>query len=249
MTDDSLKRYYEADYVSQHQQATGVTDKELRIQAGRARHLVQMLLSEVKEVERHLDIGSSTGSLMLQVRGAYENQTAGVEPAEVYRAYCAARGLTVVPDLESLSAGRFDLITMAHVVEHLPDPVTYLQEIREKWLTHDGTLLVEVPNLYGHRSVEIPHLFCFSSGTLGYTLAQAGYEIVSMERHGSPRSKLIPLYLTAMAKPGGASRAAKPSPRGVRIKRRWGMAWNQIASRVAPGLAWLPLPHLEGEPE
>ena len=247
MTDSALKTYYEAEYVAQHQHATGVTEKELRIQAGRARKLAQRLTLEIATVERHLDIGSSTGSLMLAIKKAYGNETIGIEPAEVYRAYCEARGLMVVPDLESLNEGRFDLITMAHVVEHLLDPVGYLQAVREKWLTADGTLLVEVPNLYGHPSVEIPHLFCFSSGTLSYALERAGFEVTRMARHGSPRSKLIPLYLTAIARPAGNVRARKPSPQVVRFKRRIGMTWNRAASRVAPGWAWLPLPPLEGE--
>ena len=245
MTDDSLRSYYEAEYVTQHQHATGVTEKELRIQAGRARNLTHILTSEILSVERHLDIGSSTGSLMLAVKDAYRNEAIGIEPAEVYRAYCEARGLTVVPDLESLSEGRFDLITMAHVLEHLPGPVDYLREIRENWLTDDGTLLVEVPNLYGHPSVEIPHLFCFSSGTLSYALANAGYEVIRMVRHGSPRSKLIPLYLTAIARPAGHLSIRKSSPKLVRFKRRLGIEWSHFASRAAPGWAWLPLPDLE----
>lgn len=245
MTDNSLRSYYEAEYVTQHQHATGVTEKELRIQAGRAGNLAQLLAAEISKVERHLDIGSSTGSLMLAIKGAYRNEAIGIEPAEVYRAYCEARDLTVVPDLESLSDGRFDLITMAHVLEHLPNPVDYLREIRENWLADGGTLLVEVPNLYGHPSVEIPHLLCFSSGTLSYVLARAGYEVTRMARHGSPRSKLIPLYLTAIAKPAKDVRTRKPGPRLVRLKRSIGMMWNRTASRVAPGLAWLPLPELE----
>ena len=245
MTDNSLRSYYEAEYVTQHQHATGVTEKELRIQAGRARNIAQLLTSEVSSVERHLDIGSSTGSLMLAIRGEYGNEAAGIEPAEIYRAYCEARGLTVVPDLESLNEGRFDLITMAHVLEHLPDPVGYLEDVREKWLTSDGALLVEVPNLYGHPSVENPHLFCFSPGTLNYALARAGYEVTRLVRHGSPRSKLIPLYLTAITRPAVDVRARKPGPRLVRFKRSIGMTWNRAASRVAPGWAWLPLPDLE----
>ena len=245
MTDNSLRSYYEAEYVTQHQHATGVTEKELRIQAGRARNLTQMLTSNISSVERHLDIGSSTGSLMLAIKDEYGNEATGIEPAEVYRAYCEARGLSVVPDFESLSHGRFDLITMAHVLEHLPSPVDYLREIRDNWLTEDGTLLVEVPNLYGHPSVEIPHLFCFSSGTLGYALARSGYEVIRMVRHGTPRSKLIPLYLTAIARPVGNVRVRKPRPGLVRFKRRTGMSWNRTATRVAPAWAWLPLPELE----
>lgn len=244
MTDVALKTYYEAEYVSQHQHASGVTEKELRIQAGRARNLVQILKTRIRSVERHLDIGSSTGSLMLAIQGAYGNETIGIEPAKIYRAYCEARGLTVVPDLDSLNGATFDLITMAHVAEHLPNPVDYLRAIRERWLMPDGTLLVEVPNLFGHTSVEIPHLFCFSTETLRYALERAGYEVMRMERHGSPRSNLIPLYLTAIAKPAVDLEIRKSNPRTVRFRRRIGMWWNRIASRMAPGSAWLPLPEL-----
>lgn len=247
MTNSALKSYYEAGYVAQHQHASGVTEKELRIQAGRARNLVRLLSPRISVVERHLDIGSSTGSLMLAIQGIYANEAIGIEPAQVYRAYCEARGLSVVPDLDALDSTRFDLITMAHVVEHLPDPVDYLRAIRERWLTPEGILLVEVPNLYGHTSVEIPHLFCFSAETLRYALTQAGYGVVQMERHGSPRSKLIPLYLTAIAEPAEHSQVQKSSPRTVRLKRRLGMARSRIVSRVAPGWAWLPLPEMGEE--
>ena len=191
---------------------------------------------------------------MVAVRDSYDCDAVGVEPAEVYRAYCIARGLTVFPDLKALSGmdrPRIDLITLAHVLEHLPDPVGYLRELRETWLAPSSTVLIEVPNLFGHRSVEIPHLFCFSAGTLRYTLARAGYDVVRVTRHGSPRSRLIPLYLTALAKPavgGDLRHSMKSSARMVRIRRRTGMIWHRLATRIAPGWAWLPLPELEVNP-
>ncbi|GMR10739.1 MAG: hypothetical protein BMS9Abin28_1562 [Anaerolineae bacterium] len=248
MTDETLKSYYEAEYVAQHQRAIGVTEKELRIQAGRARNLVRLLLSQMGAVDRQLDIGCSTGSLMTAVIEAYGCAAVGVEPAEIYRSYCLARGLMVVPDLAGLDGDRFDLITMAHVLEHLPDPVRYLCELRERWLTPDGALLIEVPNLFGHQSLELPHLFCFSASTLRYVLERAGYEVVQVERHGSPRSQLIPLYLTAISRPTGSGAPAhmrKPKTRTVRLRRKSGMIWNRLATRIAPGWAWLPLPEPE----
>lgn len=49
--------------------------------------------------------------------------------------------------LESLLPyrGAFALISMWHVLEHLPDPAADLQRIRDL-LSHGGTLLIEVPN-------------------------------------------------------------------------------------------------------
>jgi len=184
------------------------------------------------------------------VRGVYGCESVGIEPAEVYRNYCAARGLSVLPDLDRLAeAGetRFDLVSLAHVLEHLADPIGYLAELRATWLQPGSKLLVEVPNLFGHTSLETPHLVCFHSGTLRRTLAVAGYRVIRLIRHGEPRSRLIPLYLTAIAEPA-AGMVSRESVRfgagGVRRRRRFGMAWHRLATRLAPRWAWLPLPEL-----
>lgn len=39
----------------------------------------------------------------------------------------------------------FDLITLYHVLEHLPDPSSALDRCA-RWLRHDGLLVIEVPN-------------------------------------------------------------------------------------------------------
>ncbi len=249
MSDERLDTYYVSDYMSLHQRAEGVTEKELRVQAGRARQLVQLINAHVRGVTSHLDIGSSTGKLMQAVTTAYGCQSAGIEPAEVYRAYCAAQGLRVYPELKAmLEAGeqRFDLITMAHVLEHLPDPIGFLVDLRKQWLTPDGTLVVEVPNLFGHFSLERPHLLCFHTAMLRRCLAVGGFESRRVVRHGVPRSRLIPLYLSAIARPGEGptARRNRSSARGVLLRRSVGMAWRRMATRLLPRWAWLPLPDL-----
>lgn len=249
MSDERLETYYVSDYLLMHQHAEGITEKELRVQAGRARHLIGFMRGQVVSVRRHMDIGSSTGKLMQAVSAAYGCVSAGVEPGEAYRAYSAALGLRVYAMLGAAAdAGesRFDLITLAHVLEHLPDPVGYLRDLRERWLTSEGSLILEVPNLYGHFSLERPHLQAFHAATLRRTLAAAGFETRRIVRHGSPRSRLIPLYLTASASSseGAAVGRNRSSARGVRFRRKAGMAWHTLATRVLPRWAWLPLPPL-----
>jgi SAM-dependent methyltransferase len=253
MSDEELDAYYLSNYVTEHQRAESVTEKELRVQAGRARHLARLISREVSTVSRHLDIGSSTGKLMEAVRQAYGCESVGIEPAEIYRSYCAGKGLRVYPDLTGLSEaseGRFDLITMAHVMEHLPDPVGYLGELRQRWLNPGGALVAEVPNLFGHFCLERPHLLCFHAATLRRALEVAGFQTLRVVRHGAPRSHLIPLYLTAIAKPAreptiGRGRSVA---RGVQLRRSLGMAWHRLTSRLLPRWAWLPLPELERVP-
>jgi 2-polyprenyl-3-methyl-5-hydroxy-6-metoxy-1,4-benzoquinol methylase len=250
MSEQALAAYYLSDYVTDHQQADSVTEKELRVQAGRARHLVRLIDREVPAVARHLDIGSSTGKLMEATQAAYQCAAVGIEPAEVYRSYSTSKGLQVYRELRALTeagAERFDLITMVHVLEHLSDPVGYLIELRTKWLSRGGVLVVEVPNLFGHYSLERPHLVCLHSATLRRALSAAGYRPRRIVNHGAPRSRLIPLYLTAIAEsvPARGIPHVRTSPRGVLLRRRAGMAWHRLATRLLPNLAWLPLPELE----
>lgn len=253
MSERAQESYYRADYGLQHQGVTGVTQKELRIQAGRARNLVALLKPQVEVVDRHLDVGSSTGMLMQSVSDEFGSQGFGIEPAELYRDYSTGHGLSVFASLEALAAvdaRPFDLITLAHVLEHLAWPVKYLRTLKESWLEPRGRLLVEVPNLFGHQSMEIPHVIAFHAATLARALFEAGYEVIWIVRHGLPRSRLIPLYLTALATPS-STEASRRRPRiwtrGVRLRRAAGMIWHRFATRLAPRRAWLPLPELLDE--
>ena len=88
-----------------------------------------------------------------------------------------------------------DLITMLHVLEHLPEPHQPLREVHRA-LSPDGLLVVQVPNarslqryLFGRRwaGFDAPrHLVNYSSKTLRALLEQNGFSLVWMS-HFSPR--------------------------------------------------------------
>jgi SAM-dependent methyltransferase len=203
-----------------------------------------LLTTDRLEITRHLDIGCSAGTLLEAFVNAYGCQPVGVEPGEAYRNYAAGRKLTVYPSLEALEdtgEAPFDFISLAHVLEHLPDPVQSLAGLREKWLVPQGHLLVEVPNLYCHDSFEVAHLVSYSPQTLTQTLTRAGYRIIHLWTHGRPRSRLLPLYITALAVPGElpASQDVHPE-RWVALKRRAGLLHRGLLSRLLPRQAWLP---------
>ena len=244
MSDEDLDRYYEREYALSHQGVKGVSEKELRVQSGRARHMLELLKSENVIVTSHLDIGSSTGMLLELTQAAFGCRVVGVEPGEIYQSYSRARGIEVVSSLEDVAEfpqPRFDLISMSHVLEHLADPVRFLEELKENYLTQGGTLLLEVPNLFGHTSFEAPHLTSFHRGTLRDVLQQAGFRVDLLKVHGRPRSKLLPLYLAAIAQPSEAPEPIRWSSRGVRRRRKLGMGWKRAATRLAPHWAWPPV--------
>ena len=104
------------------------------------------------------------------------------------------RGVEVLvgelPELE-LPGGSFDVVTMFHVLEHLPDPFLYLSEVR-RLLAPGGLFVVEVPDHSGpgfrilgvrHLCVDYPnHLHFFTASSLEGMLARAGFRVEARSR-------------------------------------------------------------------
>ncbi len=247
MTAAELDDFYAREYRQVYQGDSGPTPKDLLIQSERAASLLEFTADSVDGVNRCLDIGCSAGVLLTRFRDRYHCDVAGVPPGAAYRAFAQSRGLTVYPDLADLEpAGEahFDLVSMAHVLEHIPAPVEYLSDLRVNILNPDGWLLIEVPNLYCHDSFEIAHTVSFSGHTLRQTLHKAGFEIMALKKHGQPRSELLPLYLTVLAKPGKSTGGLMPES-NVALKRRIGMFRRRVVQKLFPRRAWVPLKKTE----
>ncbi|MFW5713986.1 MAG: class I SAM-dependent methyltransferase [Brevefilum sp.] len=240
--------FYAETYRKIYQGDPEPTAKDLYVQKDRAENLIAYLEEQKNQkLTRILDVGASSGMLLAVFRSAFGCQTTGVEPGDAYRSYAESQGLDMSPSLEALiavDAGRYDLVSMIHVLEHLPDPVGTLRLIREKLLADGGTLLVEVPNFYTHDSYELAHLACFTPHTLKEILRQAGFHVNKLKRHGEPRSDLLNLYLTVLAVPAeNNARNQKVKSEGfVRLKRRLGMLYRRLVQKLFPHKAWRPLP-------
>ncbi|GAP13779.1 protein containg methyltransferase domain [Longilinea arvoryzae] len=249
-----LDQFYANDYRKLVEGEDQVSDKNRAIEETRARLLVSWLKAQgVQTVRRHMDIGASTGALINRSRREFGAQVLGVELSNSHRAFAETRGLRMLPSLDVLetqSEQRFDLISLIHVLEHLPEPVQTLSHLRERWLTSDGAFLLEVPNLYAHNSYEIAHLHAFSRHTLLETLRLAGYRVDALHVHGQPRSNVLGLYITVLARPATAPANQTVQPEGsVRLKRRLGMTKRRLLERLMPGQAWLPFPTLPNNEE
>jgi 2-polyprenyl-3-methyl-5-hydroxy-6-metoxy-1,4-benzoquinol methylase len=228
--------FYEAQYRQLYQGQEDPSPKDLAVQARRARVTLDFVNKHILSCTRILDIGCSSGVLLEQLRDHYQAQVIGIEPGNSYRQYAQSLGLEVYPSLEDLEQrgpSPFQLVSMMHVLEHMPEPVEYLHELMERFLAPDGWLLLEVPNLYAHDSFEVAHLVSFSPHTLTQVLHKAGFRVLNLHAHGQPRSQLIPLYLTLLARPGSDSYNLKPD-RLVHIKRQVGFFYRRLVTRLLP---------------
>ena len=91
--------------------------------------------------------------------------------------------------LKYLSENAFDLITLWHVLEHVPNLHQRLEEIK-RLIRKDGFLVIAVPNLeasdakkYGEKwaALDVPrHLYHFTGKTMGTLLNQFDFQIKSV---------------------------------------------------------------------
>jgi len=136
---------------------------------------------------RVLDVGCGDGAFLALARGCGWD-VLGLEPDPKAALAAARRGLPVIDgDLARLDgqASVFDVITMAHVIEHVHDPVAVLRACH-RLLKPGGTLWLETPNagslglhLFAQdwRGLEAPrHLVLFTPAALRRVLRDAGFE-------------------------------------------------------------------------
>jgi SAM-dependent methyltransferase len=243
MTQAESAAFYTQEYRLLNEGSASPTQRNLANQRGRAASLHAFSKLFLGTIRRHLDIGCSTGLLLQVFQAAYQCQSIGIEPGEAHRDNARKAGLTVYASLDELElseTGRFDLISMAHVLEHLPNPARYLAHLRDNLLEHTGRLLIEVPNLYAHDSFEPAHLVAYSAHTLRQTLEKAGFEIIRLEEHGRPRSAWLPLYITLLARPESIPKGTfrlRPE-RGVKFKRQVGIFSRHVLERLFYRWMW-----------
>lgn len=139
---------------------------------------------------RALDIGCGDGEFLdaLQQLG-WECHGTELTPVTARRAL-GVPGLRIRTGplaADAYERGRFDVISLWHVLEHLHDPDRTLRDC-ERWLVDGGLLLLAVPNLDSWQArlfrgawfhLDPPfHLHHFAPASLARALAAAGFEVV-----------------------------------------------------------------------
>jgi len=87
-----------------------------------------------------------------------------------------------------LPESHFDVVTLWHVLEHIPDPLAELTEIR-RIIRDDGLLVVSVPtpwSICDYLSDAVPvHLYYFDEGTLTSIARKAGFRVLRIGKRSS----------------------------------------------------------------
>lgn len=173
----------------------GLNDRLWRtIARAKLREKQQLIARYASKLGRLLDVGCASGRFLAAMRGAGWD-IAGLEMSAlaVERARQALGPVVEQGTLETAPWPRdsFDVITMFHVLEHVPDPVGALGKIRSL-LRPGGILIVLVPNgaswefrALGPRDpnpLEIPrHFYHYTPATLSRLAQRAGLDPVKIK--------------------------------------------------------------------
>lgn len=168
----------------------------LREASGRRRAAIRTLkgISALKGKGRLLEIGSCTGLLLDEARRLGWEVT-GIEPSRWAADYARNNfNLNVIAkSIEEANPpkGHFDVVVMIDLLEHLIDPKSVLEKVRQL-LKSDGVIYIATPDIESLAArilnnrwwgIKRHHLYYFSRRTLRSLLDKAGFEVVRSSHH------------------------------------------------------------------
>jgi 2-polyprenyl-3-methyl-5-hydroxy-6-metoxy-1,4-benzoquinol methylase len=143
---DKLGSYYEfEDYISHTDGKRTLFEKMYHFIKRKAiRDKVSLINSHQPLKGRILDIGAGTGDFLLECKN--QNwEILGIEPNDKAKGIAVGKGVKFGDTIEKLESNSFDVITMWHVLEHVPDVEHQVAELK-RLLKPSGTIIIAVPN-------------------------------------------------------------------------------------------------------
>lgn len=144
MGEETLNRWYESGtYRKWLNQPQSVLDKdEFSRSFGTVEWLEENYLPKGETI-KVLDIGCSRGYLLDMLK--HRNPEVIIQGVESNLNYVTEKDVPVVKDLSLLKGFTYDIITMIHVLEHVPYPVQFLREVRNL-MNESSLMVIEVPS-------------------------------------------------------------------------------------------------------
>lgn len=174
-SEKELSRYYESENYISH------TDSDKGLFAWMYQTVKKYSLTKKVEVINSfqkipgnvLDIGAGTGDFLIAAKKNGWN-VQGVEPNNKARNLASEKGIALLNDISDYKGIQFDVVTLWHVLEHLPNLDDVLVDI-EALVKPNGTLIIAVPNYNSYdakyykqywAAYDVPrHLWHFSKGS------------------------------------------------------------------------------------
>ena len=143
---ENLGKYYEStDYISHTDSKRSLFEKAYHFVKGIALNNKLNLINNCSAAKGNLlDIGAGTGDFLLTAKQNGWN-TIGVEPSEKAKGIAINKGIKFSDSTQELESHSFDVITMWHVLEHVPNLEIQIRELK-RLVKPNGTIIIAVPN-------------------------------------------------------------------------------------------------------
>ena len=141
-----LSKYYDPNnYISHSDDSNSLLEKIYQlVKKYTLNKKVQLINHYTNQEKKLLDIGCGTGEFLIHAKNK-NWKTVGVELNDQARQKASNKKIDTFKSLENLNNQKFDVITLWHVLEHLPnleDQILKIKSLLEK----NGTLIIAVPN-------------------------------------------------------------------------------------------------------
>jgi len=199
--EEELGKYYESeDYISHSDTKKSLVDKLYQwVRNFTIKKKVKLINSFDNEEKSILDVGMGTGDFL----SACQNngwQVTGIEPNEKAKAIANSKLklktqhiFNSITDLQlstqQSAPSTYDVITMWHVLEHVPNLTAYISQLKSLLKTN-GTLIVAVPNFKSYdakyykefwAAYDVPrHLWHFSKKAITELFLKENMEVVKI---------------------------------------------------------------------
>ena len=171
-----LSQYYESDqYISHTDNKKGLIPFLYHIVKKKSLKNKLSLINSLKKNDKSiLDIGAGTGDFLSFIQSEFRS-VKGIEPNQKARELAQEKGISLEQDLKDVKGKLFDVITMWHVLEHVPNLEETIRDV-EALLKPNGILIIAVPNFYSFDAAyyknfwaafDVPrHLWHFSKASM-----------------------------------------------------------------------------------
>ncbi|MEM9363403.1 MAG: class I SAM-dependent methyltransferase [Bacteroidota bacterium] len=173
---ENLDDFYQGDnYISHTDSKKSIVDSLYqKVKARNIKKKIQLIENQKIKSKKLLDIGAGTGDFLsfAKIRGF---EVEGIEPSAKAREKAHGKGVRLKKEFSQVSGSSYDVITLWHVLEHLPNLMDQIKTI-SNLLDEKGILVVAVPNFnswdanhYGRfwAGYDVPrHLWHFSKKSI-----------------------------------------------------------------------------------
>lgn len=187
---EKLGRYYESDdYISHTDGKRSLFEKLYHTVKQKAlRDKIKLIEGFQPAKGKILDIGAGTGDFLVMAKSSGWD-VVGLEPNPKAKAIAEVKGVTFLNELSQIPDYSADVITMWHVLEHVPDVEAQIAELK-RIVKPDGTIIIAVPNFHSYdaqhygqfwAAYDVPrHLWHFSKIAIKKLFSEQEMELVKI---------------------------------------------------------------------